>query len=800
MQEAEYKRPSQMFTMFGGVIMPAISITVEATSHICAETFFDPIPSTWHLLLVIFVPIAQLHVWFTIRRGTAQNLRRAGWLNALALGISIFYSFVYIPLLPLAALTLLFIIGFLPLAPLLSMVAAIVMRHQLKQVSVRVPQKNFIMRKAGLLTGVVIAVAFIGLLELPASVTRYGLKLAGSSSPETKARGIRFLHNFGSREYLLRACYGRSGWATDFVGYFFHVKDPVTPTEAQKIYYLVTGETFDTSQPPHRTGGRVMPQEEFDFDTDQGGEKVSGKLKGLSLTNSKIDAKADATGGVAYMQWTLMFLNESSQAREARAEVQLPPGAVVSRLTLWVNGEEREAAFAGRAKVRQAYQQVAIQQRRDPVLVTTAGRDRILVQCFPVPAEGGEMKIRIGITIPLLLEDQNNVRLLFPHFLDRNFRIPDHVTHVTWIESKTPMSSANRAFMTSALTPHTFAMGGTILEREISKPQTSITFTRANVETWSHDPFENGKFIIKQTINARKPSFLKRIVFVVDTSAAMEEMGHEIIAALRSIPPDFDVQLLLTDTDGLNSYTGSGVDAAKSVLAYAVFRGGADNVPALLKAWDLAAATPGNNAIVWIHGPQLLELHPVEELRQRWEPGPFGPTLYSVQVKSGADEVLKRLDGINHVKAVSRANNLDIDLKKLFQQLTGQAATLEFVRTSERAESLPGPYEAIQTSDHLARLWANEEVARILAVRDESLNEAATMLAVRYQLVTPVSGAVVLETAAQYQATGLTPVDKGTVPTIPEPEMIALLAVVGVLLTWLVYRKRRMIGGRGCPI
>ena len=785
--------------MLGGVIMPAISITVEATSHICAETFFDPIPSTWHLLLVIFVPIAQLHVWFTIRRGTAQNLRRAGWLNALALGISIFYSFVYIPLLPLAALTILFLIGFLPLAPLLSMVAAIVMRHQLKQVSVRVPQKNFIMRKPGLLTGVIIAVAFIGLLELPASVTRYGLKQAVSSSPETRAKGIRFLHNFGSREYLLRACYGRSGWAIDFVGFLFDVKDPVTPTEARKIYYLVTGETFDSSQPPYRTGGRVLPREEFDFDTDQGGVIIGGKLKGLSLASSKIDAKADATGGVAYMEWTLMFLNEASEAREARTEVQLPPGAVVSRLTLWVNGEEREAAFAGRSKVRQAYQQVAIQQRRDPVLVTTAGRDRILVQCFPVPASGGSMKIRIGITIPLLLEDSYHARLLFPHFLDRNFRIPDNVTHSVWIESTTGMSYASR-LLTSQYTGSQVVGSGVIPERDLSKPETSIMLARANIPTWSRDPFENGKFIIKQTMNARKPSYLNRIVLVVDTSAAMEEMGHEILAALRSIPPEFDVQLLMTDTDGLNSYTASSLEAAKSVLAYAVFRGGADNVPALLKAWDLAAATPGNNAIVWIHGPQLLQLHPVEDLRQRWDPGPFGPSLYSVQVKSGSDEVLKKLDGINHVKAVPRTSTLDIDLKKLFQRLTGQATMLEFVRTTKRVESLPDRYEAVETSDHLARLWANDEVARILAVRDDSLTEAATMLAVRYQLVTPVSGAVVLETAEQYKAAGLTPVDKGTVPTIPEPEMIALLAVVGVLLTWLIYRKRRTIGGRGCPI
>src|ERR671917_242362 len=91
------------FLLFAGVIMPAISITVEATTHICAESLFDPIPTTWHLLMVIFVPLAQLHVWFTIRRGATERLTLAGWANALTIGISLFYSFLYLPLLPVAA-------------------------------------------------------------------------------------------------------------------------------------------------------------------------------------------------------------------------------------------------------------------------------------------------------------------------------------------------------------------------------------------------------------------------------------------------------------------------------------------------------------------------------------------------------------------------------------------------------------------------------------------------------------------------------------------------------------------------
>ena len=411
MHESEPK-PSltgiQKFVFFSGVILPVISITIESTIHICKETFFDPIPTMWHLLLVIFVPLIQLHVWFVVRRGVVSLPVLTGLLNAVAIGISLFYTIIYIPLLPLAAMTLLFIIGVLPLAPVLSLVASLILRVQLNRVAVTNNQKSFALRKAGVFAGLAITALLIGAIELPGSLTRYGLQMASSLNPERRSEGIQFLRTYGSREHLLRACYGRSGWATDLFGFFFVVQDPVSTFEAQKIYYRVTGENFETSAPPEWRNGRLDPADEFDFDDDQGGVQIGGKLKGLSLANSKIDGSVDPNGGVAYMQWTLLFQNESPMQREARTEIQLPPGAVVSRLTLWVNDQEREAAFAAKGQVRNAYQSV-VQQRRDPVLVTTAGRDRILVQCFPVPPNKGEMKIRLGITVPLVLEDESHV-------------------------------------------------------------------------------------------------------------------------------------------------------------------------------------------------------------------------------------------------------------------------------------------------------------------------------------------------------------------------------------------------------
>lgn len=806
MEEQVYRPKSHWLLFFAGVILPAISITVEATTHICAESFFDPLPSTWHLLIVIFVPLAQLQVWFAIRRGSPEGLRLAGFVNAAVIAISFFYSIVYLPILPIGVLAVAFVgLGLLPLAPYFSLIVAIVMRYRLTQIASTGANKTFSVRVAGLLVGIGVTTTAIGLIELPATLTRIGLQKAASLSPQTRAEGIRFLRRFGSKDALLRSCYNQTGSATDLLGYAFSIENPITPEEARKVYYRVTGESFDASVPPERIGGgRIGPQETFDFDTDQGGTEIRGKLRGLSLGRSQIVATVDGNGAVGYMEWTMVFQNQSDDQREARAEIQLPPGAVVSRLTLWVNGEPREAAFAGRGKVRQAYQQVAIRQRRDPVLVTTAGRDRVLVQCFPVPISG-EMKIRLGITIPLLLEDHRTTALIMPHFLSRNFRIPDGVQHSVWVESTNEMKW-HRLYDPEQTPNGAFAYGGAIADSELSQYESSIKITRNTFDQmWSENRFEPN-FVIKQTMTEQTPTHLQRIVIVVDTSESMKKWVSDIQSGIgTTLPDDVDLKLVFAETDG--AYAGGATEmyvADRNEMWHsfqsAEFSGGADNVPALRKAWALAAEKPGNNAIVWIHNPQGLLLGSVDELKQHWDRSVYGPTLYSLQTTNGTDEIMRQLDGFNEVKSVTRTADLAHDLQSLLARLTGKEKTLQMVRTVVKRDENLDLAKVIKTSDHLARLWANDEVARILAARDAELEDEAITLAAHYQLVTSVTGAVVLETEQQYRANGLEPVDAGTVPTIPEPEMVVLLIVAGAFFIWIAYMKYRKSGSGRCTV
>jgi hypothetical protein len=96
---------------------------------------------------------------------------------------------------------------------------------------------------------------------------------------------------------------------------------------------------------------------------------------------------------------------------------------------------------------------------------------------------------------------------------------------------------------------------------------------------------------------------------------------------------------------------------------------------------------------------------------------------------------------------------------------------------------------ARRASPHLVRLWAQDSVEALL---DGSApgQKAAMALGVRYRLVTPVTGAVVLENEQQYKAAGLDPNDPTQVSSVPEPEEWMLMAIAGAIVIW-TFRRRR---------
>ena len=756
--------------LFFGVLLPLGTLITEMVTHMCAEVLMDPLPDWIHVVAVAWVPLANLASWAVLRR-VPFVLPRWLWLaNGVAAGVALFYSILFLPFTPIAAIGVVFYgFGLLPLSPLLSMLATWRLRSHLKRRQTEC---------VGHLTwgwGWAMGMPLLALclVALPAPLTRYWVEHTGAGSEQESLSAIRRLRAFGSEEELLNLCYGRQDrFAIDLLG-----RSAPKPDQARQAYYRVYGRPFNASPPPFaRFSRRLGMGDEFEWDSALGGDSVAGQLRGLRLTQSRMDGRCNAEDGWAYSEWILEFKNDHERsAREARAQIQLPPGGVVTRLTLWVNGEEREAAFGKREQVRQAYQQVAVVQRRDPVLVTTSGPDRVLLQCFPVPAAGGTMKIRLGITAPMALRNPASASLAWPLILERNFGLEGDVRHSLWMECVSPPREV----------PPGLLLEGHMLHGQVSATwlfgaAVPLEFVRSHGHSIvrARDRRSDGERWIEQSLQSSPETIPPRIAILLDGSVGMRSHLPAVIQALRRLPTGSDLKVWYA-SDSLVEFHPEAKDRQRAWVDSVSFpraEGGQDNVPGLTAALGWASAKPGS-VILWIHGPQRMLPSTIDSLLQAslWGQGPASPTLFDLPTEAAANRILEKLDAANVVCIPPDSRKVASRVEAVIQRWTAGEGQCRFVR-GLASKTFSGSAEEVDVpaSSHVVRLWAWAEVRRLLESKEPS---KALELAMRYQLVTPVSGAVVLETASQYLSNGLTPVDPGSVPTVPEPSLWAMLGI-----------------------
>jgi hypothetical protein len=765
------------FLFFFGVVLPAGTLVFELITGSCTSDLFDPIPTIFHSLLVAWVAVANGITWgFLMAKKPAPK-----WVwfsNATAMGISLFYSLALLPIAPFALIGVLFCgLGLIPLAPECALFCAWIMRTRM------VRQEKLLNRRfsrpqwwSGFATGFLVLI----LLLLQGSFTHYWMiKALDRENPSVNA--VQNLRQYGDRDILLRACYGqnRPSWFSLFAD-----AKTVSPESVRPLYYRVTGEPFNSVPPPlskSRGTGR-WADENFEWDNAVGGEVVAGCVKKLSLAQSRMDGTVNASEGWAYMQWTLEFNNDSGLQREARAQIQLPPGAVVSRVTLWINGEEREAAFGTRSQVRQAYQQVAVARRRDPVLVTTSGPDRVLVQCFPVPPNGGRMKIRLGITAPLGILGEQSSAFHLPCLIERNFSIPKTLDHNLWLQSPTSFRSQLKNL--SRLTgDDKNSIHGTLSDAELLSTNAVIQLDAIpqSGSILAADPKSPGR-VIEQTLKALPGEKPTRIAIMLDGSRAMTPHYPIIANFLTTLPTTTETRIWFQQDDLRMLYDSTLNPSASSLLQSLQGEGGQYNLPGLLHAWDWAAEKHGG-VILWIHADQPVELENLFALQQRlsWQSGSAAPLIIDIPVQHGPNCIAQELGNSPSVTSLPRYGSLREDLERLSSEWFGKTRWT-YVRGESSATSVTP-----SGSEHIVRLWALQKTRELL--RGHKVKEAAE-LASSHQLVTPVSGAVVLETKAQYDEFSLTPADAATVPSVPEPStlILAAMAVIGFVLM-----RRRML-------
>ena len=768
---------------FFGVILPIGTTLFEWTSRAAASDLVDPIPTPLHGLLILLVPLTQgLGLWM-LRRSSGPLPHWFIWLLAASLGVSGSYAVLFAPTYPFACLGLLYFgFGLIPLTPLIAWICGLRLRsdgrRRAREAQVPWPRWSWLATLATLLL-------LIG-FALPDFWTEQTLHQSVHGEEAGRTRALQQLRRWGKEEVLLRACYG-SRWRM-WDNLVFQDRLPVTTEQAQEIYFRVTGQAFNAVRPPLsglRGSGRETFRD-FTWDQAQGGEKVAGHVSGLSLSSSRLDAMGHVGDGWGYTEWTLEFRNDNPhRQREARAEIQLPPGASVSRLTLWVYGEEREAAFAGRAQVREAYQGV-VKAQRDPVLVTTSGPDRILMQCFPVPSGGGTLKVRLGITAPLVPMADREVAFVWPRLAECNFAIPSSVRHHAWLELLQGIPQIPEGWSRDAGRPH--VIHASAHEYQADSILQTIRLPRDGMASsaWAADDRSSPPGWVRQRIQPHLQKQAGRLAVVVDGGSQGEAGWQALRRVLAESQGRGDLCVWTVEdrvTEAVVIQEGpfrAAVDMMDKKRPD--FLGGHDPAGALETAWNWASQKPGGQ-VLWIHGALPVLLGDFEGLSQRLERGgDSGTGLVDFPVERGPNSAGAKLVGLPLYRAAPRMGSVDEDLRRIIEEWTGMRPRWSWVK--ERRENLPEA--GVTGSKHLVRLWARDRVEELRKQR--KISEAVDWAA-RWQLVTAVSGAVVLETKAQFSAAGLNPVDPLTTPTIvPEPQSWALL-LLGSLLLYAWRRK-----------
>ncbi len=755
------KKPG-IFLLFGGVILPTAAIAVELTTHMCAKSFFDPLPTPSHVLLFALIPLSNFLVWMAARRNMTDMLGMLTLGTGMAMGVAILYSLMFLPLVPLSVVAILwFGFGLLALSPLLAIPA--LWKSSKYAVHLSRHHKTYFDGHQLEHIGHLIILCTVVAVELPSTLTRMHIGEAAHSKEPVKA--IEWLRSFGNQEVMLRACYERSGRATDILGSLYEVKNPTSVNEAREIFYRVTGKPFNSVPLPASLRATRQNQgllsdgeseepnveDEFDQDPDIAGETVSGVARGLSMNESKLAGFVDSNSCIADLMWNVTFGNTSKYDREVRSKILLPPGAVITNAFLIVDGTEREATVMGRSMARRRYR-AAVADKKDPLLVSTCGADRVLLQLYPVAPES-KIGVRLNIIAPLAVSEMNRVDLALPTFEERNFQV-DIPTTINLKADKTLSSTARELKAQSGQL--NCSIDGTLTTPELARFGAVVSVERDPKITQVIGS-EYATFV-GETIKKRTYPKPSQLTVVIDGSNGMSPHFESVLKELGQLPTDMRLKLvyvrdgLMTNDTNLFAETPAAREALLKKIGQIPCAGGQINLPFVSSEIATAMNIP-DAAVLWLHAAQPIpgKLDKRLELNFRRLKKPL---LYDFAVAAGPNEVLSGLFACPGLVRVDRGGDVQSDLHRLFETWrysTVNASTggIEFFRKKATNEVIP------KASTTLARLVAFDEISKIQTAHSGhrcSYARKAVQLSNQYHLVTAFSSAIITEPIPQKQS------------------------------------------------
>jgi hypothetical protein len=439
------------------IITSLLAIMLEGFGGVLAGEVFDPIAEKSTLIAYLFVPAMVAWNEWILQRAGMTRLEKWGREKVLALSIAgtivalTILTIVCVMLAPVfffSIIALVFGIGILGLSPLTDVTVLSVQFHTLLRLWHEQDVSSTRHRQVAWGAVGLAGVTLFWMVVRPVMMgiwTRHAITSTGKTQQNALTK-LRFLHG---EQALQDLAYARQqGYNGNGLGYWFYVGfaspeyglEPFTPwggnffghqgkyidwwgmpAKARHAYFLLTGTPFEMGAKPFTARRETLfrlGQPTNATIEEQGGAFIGREVEGLRLLS--IEKTERLTDGAKVYDWILTFKNDSNQPQEARAELFLPANATVHKVALWMNGKEVPAKYGYASAARAAYENVVKVQRRDPLLVSMPSPGFMQFQCYPVPANGGTMKMRLGILAP----DERGTRLEKPYFGHVNFGIP----------------------------------------------------------------------------------------------------------------------------------------------------------------------------------------------------------------------------------------------------------------------------------------------------------------------------------------------------------------------------------------
>lgn len=742
---------AQYLAIISGFVAP----TLELVMRICTMLFFDPLPTIVHSVAFYLMPISMLVAKYILSKPyTERRNRLAMFCVSYGLIVSAAYSIWFIPISWISIIAILFVgLGLLGLTPFFLFVASLSIYRSWKKWA---PAEKVEMYNHRVTRSVLLVIPALVVLWWHPAIIKIGESLLKSENVSTKYIGLTVLNYLTSDDELQ--------WRSFDVNTRYFGAEVFDSELLRDAFYYIYG----TRPGIAKKGNGFLGAAEWEFDRERGASSVGKRQEGLSLAESAIDGVVETSDGYGYYEWTMVFDNSSFRSKEARAAVQLPTYSVVSKVSLWVDGEEREAAFGAASHVKSVYQGI-VAQKRDPLLVTMIGPDQIQLQCFPVPSEGS-MKIRIGITCPLL----GGTKLQLPRFMESNFDIPDNLNHNVWIESDAP-AIAIVAGVSQVDSSITLVISNSQLSR-------ADTYFEYDVELVNKYEFSDGALSLERlktsTAEIKPVLLIDGRDDVFDAVEGFKWVTDSYSAVIVAHPFGFEVW--------------HGGESLTSFMSSQSTHGGVNPSSAIVEA--LRIATAKSVPVVWLHGslpPAVRDELALEQIIRRSDE-PVEVTTLSVSAE--LNSFVSDLTYMRYFRPYPTTGNTAKDLVDAVRS-TSQKSLISARQVPLGGRTASGyAFESSDSMDvsHPYRLFLYSRIMKSWYDTGK-VSDDLTALALETRIVTPTTGAVVLETQSQYKRANLDPsMGSENIPKIPEPEFYILLALSLLVLT-IYFRKKRSL-------